>query len=66
MIPNSKSPNLLNDNEKQQEENGVYTPVYTSDFELKFIVDHWNQLSEDVNQIILNLVNNYQKYRNLM
>ena len=43
MIRISESLNPLNGNGKQQDEKGVYTSVYTSDSELKFVVDSWNQ-----------------------
>lgn len=60
MIPNSESPKPLENNEKQQVEKGIYTPVYTSDSELQEIVNSWCDLSQEVKHVILYLVrNNY-------
>lgn len=58
MIPNPESPNQLADNEKEQEEKGVYTPVYTSDSEMQEIVNSWCDLSQEVKHVILYLVRN--------
>ena len=60
MIPNSEFLNLLNDNEKQQEGKGVYTPVYTSVSELRFIVESWPELALDVKGLIFQLVDKFK------
>ena len=55
-MPNSENPNPLAGNEKQQGEEGVYTPVYTRDSELQEIVNSWCDLSQEVKHVILYLV----------
>ncbi|QDT79263.1 hypothetical protein Mal35_27180 [Gimesia maris] len=57
MIPNSETPNPLVNSEKQQLENGVYTPVYTRDAELQYVVNSWGSLSEDARRAIVQIVN---------
>ncbi len=56
MILNSDLPNPLDVSEKQQLGKGVYTPVYTNDSELQFIVDSWRKLSGEIRNVIVQLV----------
>lgn len=56
MIPNSDCSNPYIDKEKRQEGKSVYTPVYTSESELKYVMHSWNYLSSEVREIILKLI----------
>jgi len=60
MIPNPEFPNPLSDSEKQQAENGVYTPVYTNDSDLAEIVNSWEGLLHETRMVISYLVKTHR------
>ena len=59
--PLSENDKSIDNNEKQQSEKSVYTPVYTTDADLQFLVDSWKHLPNEVQQTILQIVKVIQK-----
>ena len=39
-----------------KQENEVYTPVYTVDYDLKIVVDSWTKLTDEIKQTLLQIV----------
>ncbi len=61
MIPNSELPNSLEGSKKHQLAKDVYTPVYTSEFQLEDIINSWERLPQELKNVILKLVMDFPR-----